>query len=122
MLELPPGERGLGDYLRLPLAIFRDPQLLNPDLLRSVWGSTFVTVWFDGHRYFLPRQSRAVAGSPASPCCSRCSRRRPSPRASPAAAPGCGRPGAADLPLLLLTALTLAGYASTPGAIRGSRW
>ena len=33
----------------------------NPDLLRSVWGSTFVTVWFDGHRYFLPRESRAVS-------------------------------------------------------------
>ena len=60
MLALPPGQRALGDYLRVPLATFLDPQLLNPDLLRSVWGSTFVTVWFDGHRYFLPRENRAV--------------------------------------------------------------
>ena len=34
--------------------------LLNADLLHSVWGSTFATVWFDGHRYFLPVESAAV--------------------------------------------------------------
>ena len=54
MLEFPPGERGVLDYFRLPLATFTDPQLLNPDLLRSVWGSTYATVFFDGHRHFLP--------------------------------------------------------------------
>lgn len=60
MFSMPPGERDLGDYLRVPLATWSDPQLLNPDLLRSVWGSTYATVWFDGHRAFLPRDSEAV--------------------------------------------------------------
>jgi hypothetical protein len=55
MLSMPPGERDALDYLRIPLATWTRPQLLDPDLLRSVWGSTFVSAWFDGHRYFLPR-------------------------------------------------------------------
>jgi hypothetical protein len=55
MFEMPPGARDLLDYLRLPLATFTDPQLLNPDLLRSIWGSTYDTVWYDGHRHFLAR-------------------------------------------------------------------
>jgi hypothetical protein len=55
MFGMPPGERGALDYLRFPLATFRDPQLLDPELLRSVWGSTYATAWFDGHRMFLPR-------------------------------------------------------------------
>lgn len=60
MFTMPPGERSIADYFRLPLAIFSDPQLLHPDLLRSIWGSTFVTLWFDGHRVFLPTDSAAV--------------------------------------------------------------
>ena len=59
ILELPPGERGVLDYLRIPLATWTDPQLLNPDLLRSVWGSTYATVYFDGHRHFLPNSDAA---------------------------------------------------------------
>lgn len=112
MLALPPGERGLGDYLHVPLAVFRDPQLLNPDLLRSVWGSTFVTVWFDGHRYFLPRESRAVSrlGSVTLLLAL-----LPTAAFAAGLARGVRRlrrgRGAADLPLLLLTGLTLAGYA-----------
>jgi len=112
MLSLPPGERGLADFLRVPLATFRDPQLLNPDLLRSVWGSTFVTVWFDGHRYFLPRESAAVtrlgtltlalALLPTAAFCLGIAR----------GARRCSRGGGAlDLPLLLLCAGTLASYA-----------
>jgi hypothetical protein len=111
MLELPPGERTLADYLRVPLATFRDPQLLNPDLLRSVWGSTYVTVWFDGHRYLLPRQSAAV---------SRLGTLTLLLALLPTAAFGVGlargarrwRAGAGglDLPLLLLTGATLASY------------
>ena len=112
MLELPPGERTLADFLRVPLATFSDPQLLNPDLLHSVWGSTFVTVWFDGHRFFLPRESEAV--------------RRlgtltlvlallPTAAFAAGLARGGRRclrgAGALDLPLLLLTASTLASYA-----------
>jgi 4-amino-4-deoxy-L-arabinose transferase-like glycosyltransferase len=60
MFRMPPGERRLSDYLRIPLATFSDPQLLHPDLLRSVWGSTYATVWFDGHRSFLPVRSEGV--------------------------------------------------------------
>jgi hypothetical protein len=60
MFRLPPGERGLFDFLSLPLATFTDPQLLNPDLLRSVWGATYATVWFDGHRHFLPAAGEGV--------------------------------------------------------------
>jgi hypothetical protein len=64
MFEMPPGERGVLDYLRLPMATFSDPQLLNPDLLHSVWGSTYTTLWFDGHRHFLPNSVAASrAGS-----------------------------------------------------------
>jgi hypothetical protein len=54
MLSMPPGDRELLDYARIPLATWTDPQVLNPDLLRSIWGSTYLTLWFDGHRAFLP--------------------------------------------------------------------
>jgi hypothetical protein len=36
---MPPGQRWFADYLRMPLAIWTDPQAVNPDLLRSVWGA-----------------------------------------------------------------------------------
>jgi 4-amino-4-deoxy-L-arabinose transferase-like glycosyltransferase len=55
MFSMPPGSRGALDYLYVPLATWTDPQLLAPDLLHSVWGSTYVTAWYDGHRVFLPR-------------------------------------------------------------------
>jgi len=57
MFDLPPGNRSAMDYVALPVATWTDPQLLNEGLLHSVWGSTFATVWFDGHRYFLPQKS-----------------------------------------------------------------
>jgi Dolichyl-phosphate-mannose-protein mannosyltransferase len=60
MQEMPPGARGLLDYLRFPLATFTDPQLLDPALLHSVWGSTYASTWFDAHRYFLPSASEPV--------------------------------------------------------------
>jgi hypothetical protein len=60
MFQMPPGQREWLDYVRFPLAVFTDPQLLNPDLLRSVWGSTYASVWFDAHRYFLPTASAGV--------------------------------------------------------------
>lgn len=60
MFSMPPGQRALGDYLRFPLATFSDPQVLNPDLLRSVWGTTYASLWFDAHRFFLPTQSQGV--------------------------------------------------------------
>jgi hypothetical protein len=111
MFSYPPGERRLGDYLRVPFATWTDPTVLSPDLLRSVWGSTYVSVWFDGHRHFLPTRRDAVN------------------RAGtwilllailPTAAflRGLGRgvvravedPRSPDPPLLLLVLLTLAGY------------
>ena len=60
MFEMPPGDRQILDYFRLPLATIADPQILNPDLLRSIWGGTWVTMWFDGHRHFLPTESSDV--------------------------------------------------------------
>lgn len=60
MFQLPPGERQLLDYVRFPLATFTDPQLLDPDLLHSVWGSTYASLWFDAQRSFLPTHSDAV--------------------------------------------------------------
>jgi hypothetical protein len=59
MFELPPGVRSISDYMAIPLATWTDPQLLNPDLLRSVWGSTYATIYFDGHRHFLPNSVAA---------------------------------------------------------------
>jgi hypothetical protein len=61
MFTMPPGERDVLDYLRIPLSLWRDPQVLDPGLLRSVWGSTYVSMWFDGHRVFLPRDTQLVS-------------------------------------------------------------
>jgi 4-amino-4-deoxy-L-arabinose transferase-like glycosyltransferase len=61
MFTMPPGERGLADYLRFPIATFSDPQVLSPDLWHSVWGTTYQTLWFDGHRIVLPRSDPGVA-------------------------------------------------------------
>jgi MFS family permease len=111
MFTMPPGERGVYDYVSLPLETFSNPQLLDPALLRSVWGSTHATLWFDGHRFFLPPRHDAV--------------RRLGTlilvlALLPSVAFGVGllrglrravlSPRAPDLPLLLLVALTLAGY------------
>jgi hypothetical protein len=111
MFGMPPGERGIADYLRLPLATWTDPQLLNPDLLHSVWGSTYATLWFDGHRFFLPRDDERV---------SRLGTVTLLLALLPtlAFAVGLGRglrrvlrsADAIDAPLLLMTGLTLAGY------------
>ena len=60
MFTMPPGSRSIADYLYIPLATWLDPQLLAPDLLHSVWGSTYVTLWFDGHRHYLARESEMV--------------------------------------------------------------
>lgn len=57
MFTMPPGDRSWLDYFRLPLATWTDPQLLSPSLLHSIPGSTYVTIWFDGHRHFLPRDA-----------------------------------------------------------------
>ena len=111
MFTMPPGERGVYDYLSLPLETFSNPQLLNPALLRSVWGSTHATLWFDGHRFFLPPNDDAVRRLGALILVL---------ALLPSVAFGVGllrglrravlSPRAPALPLLLLVALTLAGY------------
>jgi 4-amino-4-deoxy-L-arabinose transferase-like glycosyltransferase len=113
MQTMPPGSRSFGDYVRFPLATFGDPQLLAPDLLQSVWGSTYATVWFDGHRHFLPREDTTV--------------RRvgtalllfalvPTAAFAVGLARGARRllrgAGSVDGPLVLVTALVLAAYAA----------
>jgi len=60
MLAMPPGERGLADYLWLPLATWTRNSVIDPALLHSVWGGTFATLWFDGHRKFLPLADERV--------------------------------------------------------------
>lgn len=112
MFSMPPGERAIADYLRFPLAVFLDPQMLHPDLLHSVWGGTYVTTWFDGHRMLLPANEPGV--------------RRlgtvvlllallPTSAFAAGLARGARRawrtPDGADAPLLLLCALAFAGYA-----------
>jgi hypothetical protein len=113
-LQMPPGTRSFLDYLRIPWATWTDPQLLNPDLLRSVWGGTYATWWFDAHRHFLPlaQGSVRVAGSAILALAL---------VPSLAFAIGIGRAvrrvgrsrdaaDDAELPLLLLVLFTLAGY------------
>jgi 4-amino-4-deoxy-L-arabinose transferase-like glycosyltransferase len=111
MFSMPPGERHLADYLYVPLSTFTDPQLLDPDLLRSVWGSTFATLWFDGHRHFLPTEGDAVrrAGTLLLVLAL-----LPTLAFAIGAWRGLRRAlsvaGSVDLALLALLALTLAGY------------
>jgi 4-amino-4-deoxy-L-arabinose transferase-like glycosyltransferase len=61
MFSMPPGTRTVSDYLWIPWQTFSDPHLLSPSLLHSVWGSTYVTIWFDGHLHFLPASGSVVA-------------------------------------------------------------
>jgi len=111
MFTMPPGESAWLDYLRFPLAVFTDPQAVNPDLLHSIWGSTYVSTWFDGHRVFLPRDTAAVT---------RVGTLILALALVPTAAFACGaargarrawaRASGTDVVLLSLVALTLAGY------------
>jgi hypothetical protein len=54
IFEMPPGSRALVDYANFPLAAFGAVQASDPKLLHSVWGSLWVSLWFDSHRHFLP--------------------------------------------------------------------
>lgn len=60
MFSMPPGERSVTDYFRFPLATFSDPPVIAPEMLHSVWGTTYLTLWFDGHRVILPRSEIRV--------------------------------------------------------------
>jgi hypothetical protein len=113
MFTMPPGERGLLDYLRIPAATFLDPQMLEPSLLRSVWGGTFASAWFDAHRFFLPAESDAVRRLGTATLVLAL---LPTSAFALGLARGARRairePRSADLPLVLATALALAGYAA----------
>lgn len=112
MFSMPPGEREWLDYLRFPLATFTDPQLLNPDLLRSVWGSTYASVWYDAHRSFLPTHSVGVARLGTLTLTLAL---LPTAAFAAGVARGARRlwrgDGGLDAPLLAMVALTFAGYA-----------
>ena len=112
MFSMPPGSRSLLDYLYLPLSTFSNPQLLDPDLLHSVWGSTYASLWFDAHRFFLPSDSEGVRrlGSamlvlgllPTAAFCAGFARGlRRALRGDPV-----------DVPLVALVILSLAGFAA----------
>jgi hypothetical protein len=60
ILEYPPGERKLNDYIRIPFATWTDPRALSPSLLRSVPGTTYASIWYDVHRQYLPSQGNAA--------------------------------------------------------------
>jgi len=112
MFSMPPGERGVLDYLRVPAATFLDPRMLEPSLLRSVWGGTYASTWFDAHRFFLPDGSAAVRRLGTATLLLAI---LPTAAFAIGIARGARRafrdPGSADFPLVVLTALTLAGYA-----------
>jgi len=122
MSQMPPGSREWLDFFRFPLAVFSDPQLLAPDLLRSIWGSTYTTWWFDGIRKFLPVDDALVktVGSAMLVLAV-------VPTAAGLAGLWSGlrralrRPGGVDTPLLLLVAATLAGYVMFRCALPCSR-
>lgn len=111
MFDMPPGTRSLEDYLRVPLATWTDPQPLSPDLLRSIWGATYVSAWHEGHGHFLPKNNQTVKHMGTLILVLALL-----PTAAVVAGVGRGirrtlrAPQGADVPLLLLIALTLAGY------------
>lgn len=57
MFDMPPGSRGVADYVAFPVAAFSTTQATDPALLHSVWGTTYASIWFDPHRHFLPREA-----------------------------------------------------------------
>ena len=58
-----PGKRGLGDYLRFPLAVFSNPEPQTEPMLHSVWGTVYANVWADVFRESDVR--RAISAHPS---------------------------------------------------------
>jgi len=113
MWSMPPGERTLFDYVYVPLSTFTNPRLDDPDLLHSVWGGTYATLWFDGQRHFTPNDDALVDRMGAWIAFLAIV---PSLAFFVGIARGLGRARtdarAPDSALLLLVAATLAGYAA----------
>ena len=111
MHEQEPGERQLLDYVYVPLATFADPVLGGPELLHSIWGGTYTTLWFDGHRHFLPKRGAAVRQLGTAVLLLAL---LPTLAFALGALAGLrralARSGTPDPPLLLLLGLTVAGY------------
>jgi 4-amino-4-deoxy-L-arabinose transferase-like glycosyltransferase len=111
MLRQRPGVRSVADYVYVPLSTFTNPSIDRPDILRSVWGGTYATLWFDGHRHFLPKKNLAVQWAGTTILLLAL---LPTIAFVMGAASGLRRAllryGEPDPPLLLLVAVTLAGY------------
>lgn len=111
ILSMPPGERSVLDYLRFSLGAFTDTRVNSPGLLHSVWGGTYVTWWFDGHRHFVPRVDPVVDRMGLAILLLAL---LPTAAAVAGAVRGVGRARASskalDTPMLALVAFTLAGY------------
>jgi 4-amino-4-deoxy-L-arabinose transferase-like glycosyltransferase len=111
ILSMPPGDRSVLDYLRFSLAAFSDTRVSSPGLLHSVWGGTYVTWWFDGHRHFVPRVDAVVDRMGFAILLLGL---LPTAAAAVGAVAAVGRARASaralDTPMLALVALTLAGY------------
>ncbi len=54
MLEMPPGSRTALDYVVFPPAAFGPTLASEPSIVHSVWGSVWISAWFDSHRGFVP--------------------------------------------------------------------
>jgi 4-amino-4-deoxy-L-arabinose transferase-like glycosyltransferase len=106
-----PGKRSLVDYVYVPRSTFTRSVSLGPNLRRSVWGGTYVTLWFDGHRHFLPEEGEGVQRVGTAILLLALL-----PTIAFLIGAGSGirrtvlRYGEPDPPLLLLVGLTLAGY------------
>jgi len=111
MLTQQPGVRRIVDYVYVPLSTFTDPYIARLDIFASVWGGTYATLWFDGHRHFVPKEGVAVQRAGTTILLLAL---LPSIAFVMGAASGLRRVllryGEPDPPLLLLVALTLAGY------------
>jgi len=111
VMKLPPGERSASDYLRVPLATWLAPRVPSPELMHSVWGSTYASTWHDAHHFFLPARNPGAdrAGSVLLLLAV-----LPTAAFAIGASRGLKRAwrgeGGPDLPLLLLVLFTLAGY------------
>ena len=63
MAQQPPGVRHVADYFSFPAAALFAPFKDGQDMVRSVPGLLYATIWADGHGEFLPASERSVVGA-----------------------------------------------------------